>query len=402
MWISFCFKKLLNFTRMKYALGLLAVVISTGLSAQPLRDINYNYLYNPGEAFTLDLNVTRKPDHWAIFYKLQLRDTSVNIQEFVIQWGSRESLSDKETTELSIEITESQKDRTSMAGRFNFSLETVPKILVAKVVRTNVKRAWVFYEMLEPQYPVTEYITVNTGIALKPYVNVSDKVLVEGQGDYTISFYNDAFPTASPPFAEVQAKVNRGMETDSTFRISGGQEIDFSTTGLYLVQKDTNATEGVAFRVENDYPRLGKIQSLVGPLVYICTKREHDRLVAAKGEKKNFDRVIIGITTDTDRARKFMRSYFRRVELANQYFTSYKEGWKTDRGMVYIIFGLPDEVFKFSDREVWRYDNDEFKVTFNFSKASSIFDPENYVLLREKKYQQTWYEVIDLWRNARF
>jgi hypothetical protein len=24
------------------------------------------------------------------------------------------------------------------------------------------------------------------------------------------------------------------------------------------------------------------------------------------------------------------------------------------------------------------------------------------VLIREKKYQTTWYEVIDLWRNARF
>jgi hypothetical protein len=97
-----------------------------------------------------------------------------------------------------------------------------------------------------------------------------------------------------------------------------------------------------------------------------------------------------------------MRSYFKRVELANQFFTSYKEGWKTDRGMIYIVFGLPDEVFKFNDREVWTYNADEYKATFNFSKSSSVFDPDNYVLIREKKYQQTWYEVIDLWRNARF
>ena len=97
-----------------------------------------------------------------------------------------------------------------------------------------------------------------------------------------------------------------------------------------------------------------------------------------------------------------MRSYFRRVELANYYFTSYKEGWKTDRGMIYIIFGLPDEVFKFSDREVWNYNNASYKVTFNFAKSPTIFGPDNFVLIRQKKYQTTWYEVIDLWRNARF
>jgi hypothetical protein len=42
------------------------------------------------------------------------------------------------------------------------------------------------------------------------------------------------------------------------------------------------------------------------------------------------------------------------------------------------------------------------KVTFNFVKSSTLFDPDNYVLIREKKFQETWYEKVDLWRNARF
>ena len=97
-----------------------------------------------------------------------------------------------------------------------------------------------------------------------------------------------------------------------------------------------------------------------------------------------------------------MRSYFRRVELANRYFTSYKEGWKTDRGMIYIIFGKPDTVFRFNDREVWDYKNDRLEISFTFSRSSSLFDPDNFVLIREKKYENAWYEMIDLWRNARF
>jgi GWxTD domain-containing protein len=192
------------------------------------------------------------------------------------------------------------------------------------------------------------------------------------------------------------------MLSDSTLIISPGQKLRLSMKGLYLFQKDTLATEGVAVRVEDDYPKFSKISSLVGPMVYICTKQEYDRLVLAREDKKTFDRIVLTITNDTDRARKLMRNYFRRVELANLYFTSYKEGWKTDRGMIFIVFGLPDQVYKFNDREVWTYENDYYKATFNFVKSPSLFDPDNYVLIREKKSQQSWYEVIDLWRNARF
>lgn len=136
--------------------------------------------------------------------------------------------------------------------------------------------------------------------------------------------------------------------------------------------------------------------------MYISTRQENERLKASKGNKKTFDRIVLSITADTERARRLMRDYFRRVELANRYFTSYKEGWKTDRGMIYIIFGKPDEVFRFDDREVWGYKSDRLNIRFNFSEAPNVFDPDNFVLIREKKFEDEWYEVIDLWRNARF
>src|SRR5690606_38755361 len=113
-------------------------------------------------------------------------------------------------------------------------------------------------------------------------------------------------------------------------------------------------------------------------------------------------RVILSITQDTERARILMRNYFRRVELANRYFSSYKEGWKTDRGMVFVVFGLPDEVYRFDDREVWEYKNNRVNERFVFVRSASIFDPDNKVLVRQQKREQIWYEIVDLWRNARF
>jgi GWxTD domain-containing protein len=39
--------------------------------------------------------------------------------------------------------------------------------------------------------------------------------------------------------------------------------------------------------------------------------------------------------------------YYQRVRQANRLFTNYKEGWKTDRGVIYILFGPPDRMSDF-------------------------------------------------------
>ena len=385
--------------KMKHILCLLLFGVSISLTGQPLRDINYSYLYDPASDFSFDMKVVRGVE-WSVFYKLEVKDTSMRVSNYTIQWGTADELSDKDGAPLTPDVTTTEQ-KMSVSGSFRVALSAGWKILAARVTNIKTKRAWVYYKFLLPEYPVTSYLKKENEVVFKPYVNTADQISPASES-WVVSYYEDNFPAALPPFSEAQGRVNKGMQTDSTFSITGNAFGSFSKKGLYLLQKDTSAAEGFAFRVEDDYPRFSRIQNLAGPMVYVCTKQEYDRLVLAKGDKKAFDRVILGMTADTDRAKKFIRNYFRRVELANQFFTSYKEGWKTDRGMIFIIFGLPDQVLKFSDRETWSYKNDDYNVTFNFSKSPSLFDPENYVLIRDKKYTQTWYEVIDLWRNARF
>ncbi|HCM77656.1 MAG TPA: GWxTD domain-containing protein, partial [Cytophagales bacterium] len=123
-------------------------------------------------------------------------------------------------------------------------------------------------------------------------------------------------------------------------------------------------------------------------------------LQQANGDKVALDQVIMGITRDKDRAKRFMKSYYSRVELANKFFTSYKEGWKSDRGMIYIIFGLPDEIRKTSQNEIWYYKDSRTK--FVFIKKGSVYDPDYYTLMRDDRFTQLWYNTIDLWRKSRF
>ena len=70
--------------------------------------------------------------------------------------------------------------------------------------------------------------------------------------------------------------------------------------------------------------------------------------------------------------------------------------------MVYIIYGLPQVVYLLGDREVWEYNNTTFIGRFTFTKSPTIFDLENFVLIREEDYRDAWYAIIDLWRKARF
>jgi len=388
-------------TCMRYA-SIFILLISFAASGQPLRDLNYNFLYNPNEPVEFHMKVVKSAQAWTTFFRFSLRDTTQKVNEFVVQWDTRKDLSEKEGTPVAPEKITKKFVKNSVEGSITIPLTTDKQILVAKVLNNTSKRAWIFNAELNPKSPVNGYLTLGEQPVINHFVKLNSPVNIVADGNQVISYYNDNFPAAVPGFSEGMARVARSMVVDSTYTQQSGQPIAFTKTGLYLIQKDTSATEGLAFRVEEDYPRLAKIQSLADPLIYVCSKQEFDRVKAAKGDKKAFDRVILGITGDTERARNFMRSYFRRVELANEFFTSYKEGWKTDRGMVYIIFGLPDQVFRFTDREVWAYKNTAYKIDFEFVKSSTVFDPENFVLVRDKKIRETWYEVIDLWRNARF
>lgn len=68
--------------------------------------------------------------------------------------------------------------------------------------------------------------------------------------------------------------------------------------------------------------------------------------------------------------------YFKRVNEANKLFKQgFTEGWKTDRGRVYIIYGVPSEVERHSydaetkAYEIWTYDHLEGGVKFVFAES---------------------------------
>jgi GWxTD domain-containing protein len=369
--------------------------------AQVVRDINYNYLYDPGATFTLYWKVVKVNEGYKVFHQLQQTDTTQN-SEISLQLETRASVSEK-SGKIILNSSPVRKS-TSSPAIVDFQAEEDQRIVVAKVTVADQgkTKVYLFYKHL----PKTKsaYLMADQKMVIHPFTQINKSLTFFGFDEnkqLQISYYDDSFPAAAPAFSTAQAKVSVTIKPDSIFSLNS-EAISFTEKGLYLVQQDTSSAEGLSFRVEEDYPKLGKLESLAGPLIYICTKQEFEKLKAAGNDKKKFDQIILTITGNAERARSFMRSYFKRVELANQYFSSYKEGWKTDRGMLYIIFGLPEEVYLFEDREVWEYKNETMKERFQFIKSPTLFDPNNFVLIRDKKFTTTWYEIVDLWRKARF
>jgi GWxTD domain-containing protein len=82
-------------------------------------------------------------------------------------------------------------------------------------------------------------------------------------------------------------------------------------------------------------------------------------------------------TPGTDR-NELMEEYYSRVEYANKHFGHYTQGWKTDMGMVYIIFGSPSNIerhpFEIDSKpyEIWTYY--ELNRQFIFVDATGFGD----------------------------
>jgi len=368
--------------------------------AQPLTSLNLREYYNPESETRFSFHVIKEANQFKISYALTANQFPV--ENYSIAWERRESYTQREGTAIPSDSASTSSSKTKK-GILTFPIPTKPWLLIAKVTNLETKTSWIYFKLIEPIYPVNGWIEKGNELITEKYLPVGNEYRVQGidAKPLFVSFYKTYFPAALPPFADRESIPDRFMFYDSSFRVTPGNTITLRQQGLYLFQKDTSAAEGFAIRgVDKIYPKFSTISDLIEPMIFVTTQDEYAQLMQAEGDKAKFDKVVLDITNDKERAKTFIRNYFRRVELANLYFSSFKSGWKTDRGMIYLIFGLPDEVSVNDGSEVWFYQNS--KTSFSFVKSGSVYDPDNYVLLRDKRFMETWFSQVDLLRKSRF
>jgi GWxTD domain-containing protein len=218
-------------------------------------------------------------------------------------------------------------------------------------------------------------------------------------------YFNRDYPLAYPPFSSAEQK-SLSYFSDFAVRVGSLDSIQFETDrpGICHVQLDTLEKEGFSyFRFKADYPRLTDAGSLMESIRYLTTRQEYDRLVNSENKKEAIDDFWISLAGNQERARVLIRSYYKRVQLANHFFTSYLEGWKSDRGLIFVIFGPPAAIYRDDTSESWNYSSSSSfgSLIFTFDRVSNPFTDNDYRLRRNVNYEDPWYRAVDGWREGK-
>lgn len=153
-----------------------------------------------------------------------------------------------------------------------------------------------------------------------------------------------------------------------------------------LIDKSTSFTETNSTPLESELMILSEdeLNYLFETAEYIATEAEKDQWEKIKevDAKKRF-LANFWKKRDTDVSTSFnenKRDYYERVNYANEHFgnVSRREGWKTDRGRVYITYGKPSLIERFQNEyyskpyEIWTYEGIESGVIFLFADEDGL------------------------------
>jgi len=238
---------------------------------------------------------------------------------------------------------------------------------------------------------------------------LSDTLLIEFANAQTPKIYlkkfNNDFGFPTPPYASTYTNY-KIANPDTIIEYVNNQNITFTHThrGMFYFQSDTTINEGLAIPdFGEEYPYFKSAEKLIEPLAYLCNAYEYKILTSQTTKKLAVDNFWLQTSSDSKNAKEQIRVFYSRATYANIYFTSVCEGWKTDRGMIYIVFGPPKIVNKTSEGETWIYsDNSNMKmVKFNFTKTYHPFSNNHYVLKRSVELKLVWDEAVKTWRSGK-
>lgn len=221
---------------------------------------------------------------------------------------------------------------------------------------------------------------------------------------YLVRYKNDFTVAQSPMATSIRPSI-ASLTIEETIKVQTNTSIKLSQEGLYQIVEDTNSTSnGFGFMlVDERYPRLTRPENLVKPLIYMSTSQELKAVNENPNSKQALDKFFLAITSGNQMvSKKIIKNYYHRIEESNRLFTSYKEGWKTDKGMVYTILGPPNKVQRSRDREVWVYaQNTNFsEIIFTFNRKPNQFTENYYELVRYPEYQAYWFPFVEAWRTG--
>ncbi len=221
-----------------------------------------------------------------------------------------------------------------------------------------------------------------------------------------ISYYNREIPLAKTPFANDKA-FTFDFDPDSIFSVRLTQNesplLELPYHGIYHFQMNFSNKDGLTlFHFDDGFPEITAPVEAILPLRYLTTEKEYDQLLAYSNYKVAVDSFWLERSShQPERAKNMIARYYSRVQNANKWFSSFQEGWKTDRGLIYIIYGPPSDVYLKQGEEEWIYGEtgNAMSIEFYFDKIANPYTTNDFQLQRSPAYKTSWYIAIENWRR---
>lgn len=335
-----------------------------------------------------------------------------SLKRYTLSYSLINSIDEEITTRIQLK---------SLSSYFQFEDKNGSQYgLKAKVGNSKYMILWLYDSVKKTRYPYIKLLTrhfqsedillqqknLNAAI-FQNYLPINSNIRVVSmskwlnsiQGDY----YDYHFMPAKPPMSQTKDSLAFTFKVDKSFMLNSNDSILLSEKGLYYFHLgESQLGQSIIIR-DKQYPKVNQIDKLVESLRYLTTEEEFIKMSSSFNKKKLFDEFWLNNTKSEVKARQTIKEYYKRVKNANLLFTTYKEGWKTDMGMIYIIYGPPPKVFVRDAGIMWIY-NKTFelpRVSFFFNHMNTAFTDQHFVLERKLEYQNLWFRAVDLWRSGK-
>ena len=243
---------------------------------------------------------------------------------------------------------------------------------------------------------------------LKSFLSKQESIQIKSMNEFSgpvfVYYYAQYFDEAVPPMIIEDQRAAKELVIDSTFTVKIDDPFMLQKEGLYFFQKDSSSAKGISIRVQDQFfPLVKTFDKVLEPLIYISTRTETNEIRNAVNQQEAFEKYWINMVKVPSLATSTVKLYYDRVEAANYLFTNFEEGWKSDMGMIYIIYGPPNDVYKSEEIIDWVYNRDLTMpvVRFSFYKVKNVFTDHHYTLLRKKNYDKNWFKSVELWRDGK-
>ena len=404
---------------------LLLLVVASGCYTERISNQNLSYLYDRDASFLHpEFNVLHKNDsvtelHFRInsneLLYLHNRTSNFYSSIFRLRYEVYTQLESKLLIDSSVVIFADSSlvmQGKTISGIITLKPSSVKQALL-KIdlvdLRRNsrVKR---YFEIDRRNPNCRQFFTLRLAESSYPlsrnYLQADERFIlthVSGKNLAKVRYYNREFPLPKPPFSVETPKVF-DYQADSIFEVRLDQPLMLARKGFYHFQISDSTKDGFTiYRFDESFPAVKTVEDLIEPLRFINSNNEYRSLKEADFPKAEVDRFWLNLAGNPDRARLLIQKFYSRVENSNEFFTCHTEGWKSDRGLIYLIFGAPNIIYKNSGSEHWIYgeEGNPSSLALTFYKIDNPFTDNDYRLDRSPIYKSSWYSAVDMWRQGR-